>query len=304
MGRIDDALRLSNVDVGRGTGAPASTPTISPWRFEQRDEDDQREPPEPAARPPGRVRIERTPPGASGHVPPWARPGSEPLERLVVSASAPPLLVEQFRSLAASLLSGPREHPIKSLVVTSPSPGDGKSHVAINLALTLSGSYRRQVLLIDADLRRPVLHGVFGLPDVRGLSEALNASVDERVGAVEVSDTLTLLPAGRPQPDPLGGLSSHRMKHIVEEAASRFDWVILDSPPVGVLADVRLVSETVDGVLLVVRAGVTPFPEVDAAADLIGHERILGIVLNAVDPAEIRGKGYYSHYYGDDRGRA
>ncbi len=87
------------------------------------------------------------------------------------------------------------------------------------------------------------------------------------------------------------------MKRIVADAISRFDWVIVDSPPVGVLADARLVAETVDGAILVVRAGATRFPDLAAAADAMGHERILGIVLNAVDPTEIRGEGYYRHYY-------
>jgi Mrp family chromosome partitioning ATPase len=115
---------------------------------------------------------------------------------------------------------------------------------------------------------------------------------------------LTLLPAGRPDSNPLGGLSSGRMKRIVADAAELFDWVIVDSPPVGVLADAHLVSETVDAALLVVRAGVTRFPDLAAAADTMGHERILGIVLNAVEPVEIRGEGYYRHYYGGERGKA
>jgi capsular exopolysaccharide synthesis family protein len=172
--------------------------------------------------------------------------------------------------------------------------------VAVNLALTLSESYRLRVLLIDADLRRPSLHQVFRVPNIRGLAEALKAKADEKLPAVQIGETLTLLPAGRPEPNPLGGLSSDRMKRIVEDAASRFDWVIVDSPPVGVLADGRLVSETVDAAILVVRAGVTRFPDLEAAADTIGHERILGIVLNGVDPVEIRGQDYYRHYYGSE----
>jgi Mrp family chromosome partitioning ATPase len=94
------------------------------------------------------------------------------------------------------------------------------------------------------------------------------------------------------------------MKRLVADAASQFDWVIVDSPPVGVLADAHLVSESVDGAILVVRAGVTRFPDVEAAAGTLGQERILGIILNAVDPGEIRGKGYYNHYYGSERGKS
>ena len=219
-----------------------------------------------------------------------------------MSKDAPPLLVEQFRSLAATLHQAQREQPLKSVIVTSASPGDGKSHVAVNLALTLSDSYHRRVLLIDADLRRPSLHQVFGVRNSRGPERGADGEIGREAGRrCRSATTLTLLPAGRPDANPLGGLSSDRMKRIVADAASRFDWVIVDSPPVGVLADARLVSETVDGAILVVRAGVTRFPDLEAAADTMGHERILGIVLNAVDPAEIRGEGYYHHYYGQRR---
>ena len=333
MGRIDEVLRRSNLDAGRGTGAPASAPGPSPWQFEQQETAEASEPAEPvrpaadepaASAPPAdkpavsappTVRAVVAPPPAdkparSAAPPTTATPAEDQkqarsvgldartVERLVVSVTAGPLLVEQFRSLAATLHQAQAEQPLKSVIVTSAAPGDGKSHVAINLALTLSDSFQRRVLLIDADLRRPTLHQVFGIPNARGLSEALRAKTDEKVAAVPVRESLTLLPAGRPERDPLGGLSSDRMKRIVEDAASRFDWVIVDSPPVGLLADARLVSETVDAAILVVRAGVTRFPDLAAAAESIGHERILGIVLNAVDPVEIRGVGYYRHYYG------
>jgi Mrp family chromosome partitioning ATPase len=89
---------------------------------------------------------------------------------------------------------------------------------------------------------------------------------------------------------------------VVEDAASRFDWVIVDSPPVGVLADAHLVSEAVDAAILVVRAGVTRFSDLAASAETLGRERILGIVLNAVDPVEIRGEGHYNYYASVGRG--
>lgn len=286
MGSIDDALRRSHVDVGRAAGGPAPAPESAPWQF---DPGEGGEPACPAERDPE--------PGADGQPARWDAYDARAIERLVVSGTAGPLLVEQFRSLAAALIEAQHEHPLKSVIVTSASPGDGKSHVALNLALTLSESYRRRVLLIDADLRRPSLHLVFGLSNTRGLTAALKAAADEKVAAVAITETLTLLPAGRPESNPLGGLSSDRMKRIVAAAAARFEWVIVDSPPVGLLADARLVSETVDAAILVVRAGVTRFSDMEAAADTIGRERILGLVLNAVEPDEIRGQGYYRDYY-------
>jgi capsular exopolysaccharide synthesis family protein len=297
MGRIDQALSRSNLDAAQGTGAETPAVEPSPWGVEPEGgvQAPELEVPPPAA---------PSEPGKDGRTAPWTGFDASAADRLVASKTAGPLMVEQFRSLAATLHRAQREQHIKSLIVTSPSPGDGKSHVAINVALTLSDSYRKHVLLVDADLRRPSLHQLFRAPNNRGLSQALKAAGDGHVTTVQISDRLTLLPAGRPEPNPLGGLSSDRMKHLVADAASQFDWVIVDSPPVGVLADAHLVSETVDAALLVVRAGVTRFEDLAAAAETIGRDRILGLVLNAVDPIEIRGQGYYHHYYGSDRAKA
>ena len=304
MGRIDEALRRSNVDAAQGTGAETTGPATSPWRVEQHEDRGGRGSEDPAASEPvAEAPADRPVPAKEGRPERWAGFDAGATERLVVSKDAGPLLVEQFRRLAATLHRAQLEQHLKSVIVTSASPGDGKSHVAVNLALTLSDSYRRRVLLIDADMRRPSLHLVFRIRNTRGLSDALTAKSDEKPATVQISETLTLLPAGRPDSNPLGGLSSGRMKRIVADAAELFDWVIVDSPPVGVLADAHLVSETVDGALLVVRAGVTRFPDLAAAADTMGHERILGIVLNAVEPVEIRGEGYYRHYYGGERGK-
>jgi protein-tyrosine kinase len=290
MGRIDEALRRSRVDVGLGTSAPAP----APWRFGAQDSR--------GAGGEGPSRATETAPvegGAQRTAPvnrrsvPRAGADSHAVERIIVSNEAPALLVEQFRSLAATLLGAQREQPLKSVIVTSASRRDGKSLVAINLALTLSESYRRRVLLVDADLRRPSLHKVFGAPHARGLSDALEAGADVPTPLVQITDTLTLLAAGEPQQDPLGGLSSARMHGIIADAVARFDWVIVDTPPVGVLADGRLVCEMVDGAILIVMAGVTRFPDLEAAIDTIGRERVLGIVLNGADPDEIRGEGDY-----------
>ncbi len=218
-------------------------------------------------------------------------------DRLVTSASASPILIEQFRNLAASLNRMQRERTLQSLVVTSPSPGDGKSHVAANLALTLSGSYRRRVLLIDADLRRPTLHALFGVKGAPGLLTTLRGTEDGVLAVVPVSESLSLLPAGGVLANPIGELSSGRMARLISMVSSRYDWVIVDTPPAAGLADARIVSETVDGVVLVVRAGVTQFPDLEASAHALGADRVLGIVLNAVEPREIRRDDYYSHYY-------
>src|SRR5206468_5955501 len=106
------------------------------------------------------------------------------------------------------------------------------------------------VLLIDADFRRPCIHELFGLMNVAGLADALRSS-DGQIEPVPVSPTLSVLPAGQPDGSPIAALSSDRMRMVVAEAAKQFDWVLLDTPPVGLLSDAHLVARVTDGVLFV-----------------------------------------------------
>jgi capsular exopolysaccharide synthesis family protein len=230
--------------------------------------------------------------GSSGH-----RFGPDVSGKIVGMANVPHVAVEQYRRLAASLHHAQFERQMKVLMVTSASPGEGKTLTATNLALTLSESYRRKVLLIDADLRRPSLHHLFKLPNVLGLSDALQSETDQKLPVIQVSSNLTVLPAGRPDPDPMSGLTSDRMRRIVQEAAARFDWVIIDTPPVGFLSDANLLVAMVDGALFVVRAGKSPYRLVQRALDAIGREGVLGVVLNAVDEnVDVAGYSYYGYY--------
>lgn len=205
---------------------------------------------------------------------------------------------EQYRKLAAILHHAQVERGLKVIMTSSALPGEGKSLTAVNLALTLSESYHRRVLLIDADLRRPTVQRIFGIPPLAGLNEGLKASEDRPMALTPVSERLFVLPAGRPEADPMSGLTSERMRRLITQAASSFEWVIVDSPPVGLLPDASLLSAFVDGVLLVVRAGKAPFSLVKRTVDSISHERILGVVMNAIDLAHDRNAGGYYEYYG------
>jgi capsular exopolysaccharide synthesis family protein len=221
--------------------------------------------------------------------------------KLVVMPAVPAAAVEQYRRLAASLHHTRLEKDTKVLMVTSASPGEGKTLTATNLALTLSQSYGRNVLLIDADLRRPSVHHMFQIPNVVGLSDGLKSDTDQKLSLIQVSETLTVLPAGRPDPDPMSGLTSDRMKRIVTEAAARFDWVIIDTPPVGFLSDANLLVAMVDLAIFVVRAGKSPYRLIQRALDAVGRNRILGVVLNAVEEhVDVAGYYYYG-YYGTPR---
>jgi capsular exopolysaccharide synthesis family protein len=201
--------------------------------------------------------------------------------------------VEQYRKLAATLHLSHIQRELKVIMVTSAVPGDGKTLTAVNLALTLSGSYRRRVLLIDADLRRPALSDVFQLPSVVGLTGWLKGPSPRKLSVIKVSDQLALLPAGQPDPDPISGLTSERMRRLLKDAATSFDWVILDTPPIGLLTDANLLGEMVDGALLVVRAKVTPYALIQRAVQALGRDRLLGVVMNCTD------EGITQHAYCD-----
>jgi Mrp family chromosome partitioning ATPase len=121
---------------------------------------------------------------------------------------------------------------------------------------------------------------------------------ERKVSLIQVSRHLSLLTAGAPDPDPMSTLTSHRMKTLLAEAAAAFDWVIIDTPPVGILTDAKLLGSMVDAALLVVRAGRTPFPLIQQAIESIGRNRIMGVVLNRADLRHTTGAdGYYSSYY-------
>jgi protein-tyrosine kinase len=211
-------------------------------------------------------------------------------ERLA-STDGNPGLVEQFRRLAATLHHAQQANGLRSLMVTSASPGDGKTLTAVNLALVLAESYRSRVLLIDADLRRPSIPSVVDLGDGAGLSDALRSSTEQKLALVALTPRLTILPAGQPIANSIEALTSPRMQQILAEAGTRYDWVILDAPPVGPTADARLLTQMVGGTVFVVHAGRTQYSVVQKAIEGLGREQILGVVLNGVKPEAL--DGYY-----------
>ena len=221
-------------------------------------------------------------------------------EKLVIAARPEQSTVEQYRKLAAVLHHAQVERDLKVVMVSSAVSGDGKTLTSTNLALTLSESYRRRVLLIDADLRRPSVHEVFHVKNRNGLTECLAADIEHRLPFIQASPYLSLLVAGRPDSDPMSGLTSARMQRLIAEAAAAFDWVIIDTPPVVLLPDANLLAAMVDAAILVVGAGKTPYKLITRAIDALGRDKILGVVLNRVDRSSLAdgyGYGYYS--YGD-----
>jgi len=221
-------------------------------------------------------------------------------EKVVVDANMLPASREQYRRLAAALHHAQAASGVKVVMIASAVANEGKTLTAANLALTLSESYRRNVLLIDADLRRPSLHTMFKVRGAPGLNEGLTAADEPKLPLHDVSPRLTILPAGMPNSDPMAGLTSRRMQSLIDEAREAFAWVIIDTPPVGLLTDANLLASMVDGAVLVVKAGSTPYDLVKRAVDTIGPSKLLGVVLNQAHGT----LGKYSYQYSDYYHRA
>jgi capsular exopolysaccharide synthesis family protein len=214
-------------------------------------------------------------PGALEHV-------SARLHPVLVAGLAPKsLAAEQYRALRTRLSHAEGSSALRTVLVTSPQKGEGKSVTAANLALTMAQEMQRRVVLLEADLRKPSLQQLFGLPAGPGLAEFLS-------GACELEDAMKFLPdfnltviaAGAAPTNPAELLGSTAMRRLLDQLRTRFDRVILDTPPVLPLADVAVLAPIVDGALLVVRAGVTPKPAIENALRAFDSSRLLGIVLN------------------------
>jgi capsular exopolysaccharide synthesis family protein len=205
--------------------------------------------------------------------------------------------IEQYRRISGLLHHAQESRGVKVIMVASAVPGEGKTLTAANLAMTLAESFQRSVLLIDADLRRPSVHQVFRLPNKTGLSDSLHPGSPGKVMSLRVSPQLTVLPSGPPTADPMSGLTSERMRQLISEGASRYDWVVIDTPPVALLPDANLLASMVDGAVLVIGAGSTHYALVQKAVNAIGRDRVLGVVLNRYEHDRLPGSGHYYDYY-------
>jgi protein-tyrosine kinase len=313
MSRIDEALRRG----GKGIGHPDTfnVPSVraldwfapgndAPAREEHAPVavDVQAEKPAPAPAP--------TPvaPASIVSAPVVLRPTPAPAERsgeigasgfrekLIVGDRMGPVAVEQYRRVAALLHNAQREHGTKVVMVASAVPGEGKTLTAVNLALTLSESYRRRVVLIDADLRRPTVHQLLGVHNNFGLTSVLKSDEERKIRPHRASEYLSVVPAGVPDPDPMSGLTSDRMRRVIADAAGQFDWVIIDTPPVALLPDANLLGAFVDAAILVIGAGLTPLAAIQKAIEAIGRDRVIGVVLNRISESNMT-TSYNKHYH-------
>jgi len=296
MSRIDDALkrtapeRLSNQPGGVATDLPAQVADASSldrYAVERPASapDNRQSAPSRLIAAPHVSRVPRT----SVHKLPAA-------SKLVGNPGVAPATADQFRRLGAVLHDTQLQTGLKTLLVSSAVPGEGKTLTVVNLALTLSESFHRRVLLVDADLRRPTIHDLLGCSNEAGLGDVLRTG-SQSLPLVQISSCLSVLTAGRPTANPLAQLTSDRMHDVIRHAVEDFDWVLLDTPPVGLLPDAQLVARMCEGVVFVIAAGSTPYSLVQHSIAQLPADRIVGTVLNRVEPRSLRAANYYAGYY-------
>ena len=203
---------------------------------------------------------------------------------------------EEFRTLRTRLNHLQTLQPLHTIVVTSPSPAEGKTFSAVNLALAQSHLAETSVLLGDFDLRRPIVHNLFQIDRAPGLSDFLTGqcSFAQALRKVE-SMNLYLLPAGSPVKNPLELLNMRQARLLFEELPRIFSWAVFDTPPLLFSADANLLSTMADGTILVVKIGSTTFDNVTRAMQSLCENNVLGIVANGARASELYSK--YTYYY-------
>lgn len=205
--------------------------------------------------------------------------------------------VEAYRLVRTNLQFVAVDKPLRSIMITSGLPGEGKSLTAANLALSFANAGKATVL-VDADMRRPVQSVLFGLPNVYGLSAVLAGActLNEALQSVPRAKNLWVLPAGPTPPNPAELLGSRRAQELFAGLATEYEVVIYDTPPPVMVADPLVLAPQVDGVILVVSAENSDYVQSQKAKEALERvgARILGVILNDVP---LKQMGYYARYY-------
>lgn len=225
-------------------------------------------------------------------------------DKLVTYREPGSIAAEQFRKLRTQLLGMRLPTPPKTIMVTSATDSEGKTLVATNLSTVLAHDLHSHALLVDADLRNPALSRWFGLQSGRGLSDylAAGATMPELLTKTNV-DKLTILPSGTSQDNPVELIGSRKMHALVQEMRERYSdrYIIFDSSPLLATTEPSVLTRLVDGIILVIRAGVTPRETVMQALSTVERDKLLGIVLNDLefesDSLSARYFGSSEYYY-------
>ena len=294
MSRVHDALRRAEQTVVQPPGRPVHFQAPAPPPPDYADYGAQSvaaativaPPAGPIIAPDLLSRVKEIPftPSGDGHLLDVKRPHEAP--------------AEEFRSLRTRLNHLQTLQPIHTIVITSPSPAEGKSFAAVNLAVAESQLEGNATLLIDCDFRRPIVHNLFQFERSPGLTDFLlgKARIEDCIRKIAGSN-LYVLAAGEAVINPLELLNLREMKHLLDALPRVFNWVILDSPPLLFAADASLLSTLCSGTVLVVRIGTTTIDSVTRAMQSLCENNVLGIIVNGARRGELYSKYTYYHSY-------
>ncbi|HHU64131.1 MAG TPA: CpsD/CapB family tyrosine-protein kinase [Clostridiales bacterium] len=209
--------------------------------------------------------------------------------------------VEAYKTLRTNIQFANPDKDIKTIMLTSAGPGEGKSTTVCNLALTIAQS-EKKVLVIDADLRRSNVHKIFNLPNLNGLTTLLtdDININAVLSFIDVPN-LYVLTSGPKPPNPSELLGSRKMKALLEKMKEEFDMVLIDAPPVLPVADASVLGTIVDGTIMLINYGQVDFDLAVRAKEQLEkvNARIMGVIINNIPSKEDSYYYYYYSYYDD-----
>lgn len=216
---------------------------------------------------------------------------------LILESNSQSVAAESYRTLRTNIQYSSFDNPVKSIVITSSEPGEGKSTTSANLALSFAQDGKR-VIIIDCDLRKPVVHKNFRISNSIGLSEFLIGKAEFSKVVYKHESGLHVLPSGLVPPNPAEMLASRAMEHLLTQLEEKYDYIILDTPPVNAVTDSKILSTKVDGTILVVKYGYT---KKDAVIEAVkGLRAVKANIIGTVFNGEENQRGKYYHYYKKD----
>ncbi|MGI6114160.1 MAG: CpsD/CapB family tyrosine-protein kinase [Mahellales bacterium] len=213
---------------------------------------------------------------------------------------------EAYRTLRTNIQFANPDKDIKTIMVTSAGPGEGKSTTVCNLALAIAQS-EKKVLVIDADLRRSNIHKIFGLPNLDGLTTLLteDININAAVSFIDVPN-LYVLTSGPKPPNPSELLGSKRMEALLTKVKDEFDIILIDAPPILPVADASVLGTIVDGSIMLINYGQVDFDLAAKAKEQLEkvNARIMGVIINNIpNNGDSYYYYYYYSYYDDDKGK-
>lgn len=302
MGKIHDALERSGIEPKPDTNNKTSSNNKMPYENRAENKPHQKIPIEVNSKVALQRKQRKTVEDVFKNI-------SEPIAdargmdpNLIVFHKPQSMEAEFFKILKTNILFPSKGKPPRSILVTSAVPGEGKSFVTANLAISIAQGIEEHVLLIDCDMRRPTIHSKFGISGITGLNEYLTKKVPLPELIVKTAvEKLSILPVGGLPKNPTELLSSVHMKNLLDEVKQRYSdrFILIDSPPPQLTAETSALAKRVDGVLLVIRAEKTPRKIVNELIEQIGKEKIIGVTLNWYDIpfTKYYGYGKYNKYY-------